>query len=365
MGFPRNDFITEAKKQGHSEAYIEDCLHYADALEGRDLPVIFDAKHLAFILNYEPVVFYHFTGKVSEYYKYFAIKKRSGGLRRIMAPYENLKEMQLWIKRNILDKINQPRYVTAFAQGRSIQQNAKEHEGRKFILKMDLAEFFESIDAKKVYKAFRRMGYENGVAVCLTKLCTATIVDYRFENLEDQEEIQELFRELRGKKIPFLLQGAPTSPQLANIICERMDKRMKGVADKLGCTYTRYADDMTFSADRRNALPKVGMVRRIVEDEGFRLNEKKTEVLHEGNRQMVTGLLVDGHVRVPGRYKRDIMRHIHFCQRYGGREHFNRIRPNLAFGKEWLEGRIRFVQSVEPDAAEMMWKEFNQIDWMK
>ena len=97
--------------------------------------------------------------------------------------------------------------------------------------------------------------------------------------------------------------------------------------------------------------------------EGFLLNEKKTELLHEGNRQIVTGLLIDGHVRVPGRYKRDIMRHIHFCQKFGGRAHFHRIAPFMAYGKEWLEGRIRYVYSVEPETAQKMWKEFEKIDW--
>lgn len=364
MGFPRNDFITTARAQGHSEGFIRDALQYADNLERRGLPVIFDAKHLAFILNMSPRYFYVFTDEASEFYKYFAIKKRSRGLRRIMAPYENLKEIQLWIKTNILDKIDQPRCVMAFAQGRGILMNAKEHEGRKFVLKMDISDFFESIDARMVYKAFRRMGYEGNVAICLTKLCTAKITKYRYESLEEQPEVQQLFDNLRNKAVPFLIQGAPTSPSLANIICEKMDKRMKGLADKLGCTYTRYADDMTFSADDRHCLPKVGMIKKIVASEGFRINDKKTELLHEGNKQMVTGLLVDGHVRVPGHYKRDIMRHIRFCQKYGGRSHFNHIAPNKAFGREWLLGRINFVKSVEPNVATRMMEEFKKIDWM-
>ena len=85
--------------------------------------------------------------------------------------------------------------------------------------------------------------------------------------------------------------------------------------------------------------------------------------MHQGNKQMVTGLLVDGRVRVPGTYKRDIMRHIHFCQKYGGRGHFDRVMHGKAYGREWLEGRIRYVYSVEPEAAKKMWMEFEKIDW--
>lgn len=364
MGFPRNDFIKEAKSQGHTDDFIAEALAYAEVLDAKGLPVIFDRRHLAFMLNVEPAHLYMLVDRASRFYKYFAIKKRSGGLRRIMAPYQELRRPQEWIKEFILDKIEQPKCVTAFAKGRNTIGNAKMHEGKKFVLKVDIKSFFESINVMQVYKAFMRMGYEKSVASCLASLTTAKIDAYKYDELEDQPEVQKLFDELNERYYPLLIQGAPTSPALANIVCYRMDRRMMGLANKHGFNYTRYADDMTFSADELDNLPKVGMIRKIVESEGFRLNEEKTELLHEGNRQIVTGLLVDGHVRVPGTYKKNIMRHIHFCQRYGGRGHFHRIAPGMAFGKEWLEGRIRYVHSVEPDTAKKMWAEFEKIDWM-
>lgn len=363
MGFPKNDFITKAKELGRSDDFIREALTYASNLDNKGLPVIFNQRHLSFLLCIEHSQLRTLTRFAPGYYKYFAIKKQSGGLRRIMSPYRDLREVQTWIKENILDKVEQPDYVTAFAKGRNTLGNAKMHEGRKFILKVDIANFFESIGVRSVYGAFKRMGYDKGVAAWLANLCTATIDDYKYAQLEDQEEIQKLFDELNGRLEPFLIQGSPTSPGLANIICYRMDKRMMGLANKNGFNYSRYADDMTFSADSKENLPKIGMIRKIVETEGFRLKEEKTELLHEGNRQIVTGLLVDGRVRVPGCYKKDIMRHIHFCQKWGGREHFNRIAPGKAFGKEWLAGRIRYVHSVEPEAAKKMWTEFEKIDW--
>lgn len=364
MGFPRNDFIAEARRLGRSEEYIAETLSYASALDDQGLPVIFDQQHLAILLLMERRQLKKLINEVSGHYKYFAIKKRSGGLRRIMSPYNDLKSVQLWIKESILDRIEQPNYVTAFAKGRNIVGNAKMHEGRAYILKVDIANFFESIGVRRVYKAFCRIGYEKGVSAWLANLCTSKLDDYKYEQLEEQEEVQRLFDELGMKTDPFLIQGAPTSPALANIICGKMDRRMMGLANKIGFNYSRYADDMTFSADDKANLPKIGMIRRIVESEGFRLKEEKSELLHKGNRQIVTGLLVDGHVRVPGRYKKDIMRHIHFCQKYGGRGHFHRITPGKAFGKEWLEGRIRYVYSVEPETAKKMWAEFEKIDWM-
>ena len=363
MGFLRNDFITEARKQGHSEEFIAETLSYASVLDEKGLPVIFDQQHLAFLLMMERKKLKSFIWEVSSHYKYFAIKKRSGGLRRIMAPYNDLREIQNWIKEYILDRIDQPAWVTAFAKGRNTATNAKIHEGRKYILKVDIANFFETLGVRRVYRAFCNMGYEKGVSAWLANLCTSKLDDYKYDLLEEQEEVQKLFDELKRRKEPFLIQGAPTSPALANIICSRLDRRMMGLANRHGFNYSRYADDMTFSADNRANLPKIGMIRRIVESEGFRLKEEKTELLHEGNRQIVTGLLIDGHVRVPGRYKKDIKRHIHFCQKYGGRGHFNRFAPGKAYGKEWLLGRIRYVYSVEPEAAKKLWEEFEKIDW--
>lgn len=363
MGFPRNDYLTAARDKNHSDDFISETLSYADELDGKGLPVIFDQQHLSYLLYMEHRNLKQLVRSVSSYYKYFAIKKRNGGLRRIMSPYSELRDVQIWIKENILDKIEQPNYVKAFVKGRNTVENAKMHEGRKYILKVDITNFFESIGVRQVYAAFRQMGYDKGVAAWLANLCTTKIEDYKYEQLEDQEEIQKLFNDLYHKSEPFLAQGAPTSPGLANVICNRMDKRMMGLANKRGFNYSRYADDMTFSADEKDRLPKVGMIRKIVETEGFHLKDEKIELLHEGNRQIVTGLLVDDHVRVPGRYKKDIKRHIHFCLKYGGREHFHRIAPGKAFGKEWLAGRIRYVQSVEPETAKKLWAEFKKIDW--
>lgn len=363
MGFPRNEFITEATRLGRSQGFITESLSYADALDNKGLPVIFDGGHLAFILNKDMKEMANITKDASRLYRYFAIKKRNGGLRRIMAPYRNLQAVQLWIKECILDKIPQPNCVTAFVSGRNTCMNAKVHEGRKYVLKFDLKDFFESINIARVVAAFKWMGYDGRVALCLARVCTATIDDYKYEQLEDQPEVQALFEDLRNSPLPFLMQGAPTSPGLANIVCGRLDKRLNGYALKHGISYTRYADDITFSSDDKSLLPSVNFVRKVVNSEGFQLNDKKTAFLHEGNRQVVTGLLIDVNVRVPGSYKRDIMRHIRFCKKFGGRNHFHRIAPYMAYGKEWLEGRIRYVYSVEPQTAKKMWKEFDKIDW--
>lgn len=196
-------------------------------------------------------------------------------------------------------------------------------------------------------------------------MCTTKIDQYKLDRLvEDKPDDALLFGEL-STKVPFLVQGAPTSPGLSNLVCYRLDRRLQGLANKFGCCYSRYADDITFSSDTLKALPKDKTIERIIQSEGFVVNRSKTRLLKPGMQQMVTGLLIDNKVRVNSKYKRDINRHIHFCKKYGGKSHFARIAPNLAYGKEWLQGRIYFVYSVEPDAAKIMLAEFDKIDWMK
>ena len=234
MGFPRNDFITEAKFQGRSQQFITEALRYADVLDGKGLPVIFDTSHLAFMLNMSHRDLVHIAFMASVFYKYFAIKKRNGGYRRIMAPYMHLRQIQVWINKNILSKVQQPEFVTAFVKGRNTQMNARLHENRAYVLKVDLSNFFESINVRRVCAAFMWMGYESSVASCLAKLCTAKIDDYKYDMLEEQPEIQTLFDELMQRHEPFLIQGAPTSPALANIVCGRLDKRMKPLRSHTG-----------------------------------------------------------------------------------------------------------------------------------
>ena len=136
MGFPRNEFITEARKAGHSDKFIETTLNYADTLDKKGLPVIFNREHLAFLLMIDLRDLLHYMRESSHYYKYFAIKKKRGGLRRIIAPYSELRKIQDWIKECILDKIEQPDYVTAFARGKNTLKNAKIHEEKNTFSKL-------------------------------------------------------------------------------------------------------------------------------------------------------------------------------------------------------------------------------------
>jgi len=365
MEFPRNEFLKRIQEKGFSENYQKAILDYADNLTNLKLPVIFDTRHLSLFLNINYSYLLNLLNIRSCFYKYFTIRKRKNGLRRIITPYLPIKIMQKWIKTNILDKVEVPDCVTAFTKQRSIVNNAKIHENAKFIKKIDIKNFFESVDLRMVYCVFLRLGYEKCLAYNMARICTTSINQSKMEKLKDNSQI-DLFKELLEKQHPFLVQGAPSSPILANLVCAHLDKRLQKLANSLGCNYSRYADDITFSANSIDRIPKTELLKDILKTEGFEINETKTKLLYPCNKQMVTGLLVNDKVRVSGKYKRDIFRHLHFCEKFGGLSFPRKICPDKKLYKLWLQGRILFVNSVEPDIAQKMMDIYiNKIDWEK
>ncbi|ELI6456060.1 RNA-directed DNA polymerase [Flavobacterium psychrophilum] len=362
MNFPRNLFIERAKAENHSEEYLTKTLNYIDNLNAQNLPVIFSTQHLAQLLNLN----YHKLNDIieyrSNYYTYYLIKKRTKGHRRIIAPYTTISEIQNWIKTNILDNLATNVNSTAYQKGNSIYNNAKIHENNEVVFNIDLENFFETITERRVYGIFKSIGYAKNVAVDLAKICTTIITEKKYEELAEDVKIH--FEDYIQLKEPVLPQGACTSPTLSNLICRKLDIRFSKLANKLGLQYSRYADDITFSGSI-DKLPKIKLLQKIINEENFKINNNKVKILKKGDRQMVTGLLVDGKVRIPQKYKKEIFRHLRFCEKFGGFTHFNKINPGKSFRKEWLHGKICFVHSVEPEIAKKMFEKLQQINWEK
>jgi retron-type reverse transcriptase len=360
MNFPRNLFIENAKREGHSDTYLKETLDYIDVLKEKNLPVVFSLMHLSILLGLNFEELKNTIHTRSFHYSYYLIRKRRGGYRRIIAPHQPIKFLQNWIKINILDNINPSHYATGFIKNKSILTNAKLHEDSQVVFNLDLVNFFESITERRIYGIFKSLGYCKNLAVEFAKICTVQISCEIFENLSELES--EYFSELLLIKEPVLAQGASTSPGLSNIVCQRLDKRLSGLANKLGVNYSRYADDITFSGDNES-LPNIGVIRKIISEEGFNINWDKVGKYKKGQKQVVTGLLVDGHVRVPKKFKKEIYRHLHFCEKYGALSHFQRISPDKGYRKEWLLGKILFVNSIEPDEAKKMYEIAKKVQW--
>jgi len=350
-------------KEKRSQAFVNSTIQRAQDLYGKGVPIIFTTRHLAMHLGIEDRKLFWMSKASDEFCNFFTIKKKSGGKRRVIAPIDELRDAQEWIKRKILDVQKPSNCATGFVKEKSILDNAKPHENKKYILKCDISDFFESITFKQVYYVFLKIGYTKQVAYTLASLCTIKISSRTFieMNIADQTCFDPLF----DKTESFLIQGAPTSPGIANLVCDKLDSRLNKYCKEHHANYTQYADDMTFSADNKEDLPKVAFIKKVLSDYGFVLNEEKTQYLFTQGRQYVTGLLVDGRVRVPGKYKHEIYRNLYFCKKYGPRAHFAHIAPNKKFNREWLYGKILFVNAIEPEEAKKMMELAQQIDWLR
>ncbi len=360
MDFPRNLYIETANNEGHSAEFLADTLDYIDNLKSKNLPIIFSLNHFSLLIGMELSQVINIIENRNNHYSYYLIKKKKGGFRRIVAPYKDLKFLQSWIKENILDKIDASQQATGFIKGKSILHNAKNHENSNVILNLDLSNFFETITEKRVYGIFSSLGYSKNLAVEFAKICTAQMSKEKYDELPPEK--QEYFKEIYQLKDSVLVQGAPTSPNLSNLVCRRLDLRLSKLGNKLGINYSRYADDITFSGNENN-LPNIKILKKIIEDENFKINWNKVGKYKKGQRQIVTGLLVDGKVRVPKNFKKEIYRHLHFCSKYGAFSHFQRICPDKGYRKEWLLGKIYFLFGIEPEEAKKMLKIANKINW--
>ncbi len=185
------------------------------------------------------------------------------------------------------------RAAHGFVQGRSILSNAAPHVGRDVVVNFDLKDFYPSLTWKRVRGKFRGLGYSEAVATVLALICTEPDVD------EIELDGQRLYAKRGPRRLP---QGAPASPALTNLICLRLDRRLCGLAAKLGFTYTRYAGGMTFPASGE-AAKKTGallkFVAEIVTAGGFTVHPDKTRVMRSHRRQEVTGLTVNERIAVP------------------------------------------------------------------
>ncbi len=310
---------------------------YTQRLIANNVPIIYNLRHLRKLLDIKKSAQNNFFGtKRESSYKTFYIPKKSGGFRRIEAPTQKLELIQNWIKNNILEKFNVSNSATGFKKGTSIVDNASCHCNKKYVLNMDVQNFFPSIKYSKIFKLFNYIGYNNEVCHLLTQLCT------------------------NGDNV--LPQGAPTSPILSNLVNIKLDKRLSCFAKSIGGDYTRYADDITISSNT-NLAKYIQVIQDILKDEGYIVNNKKTRISNSGQKQEVTGLTVNKKVSVNKKIKKELNQAIYFIRKYGLLDHMKRINCTKAKYKEHLFGLAYFVKMVEPNTGIRYLQELNNLDW--
>lgn len=267
-------------------------------LRAHGLPQIGGADELAEAMGIRlgELRFLAFQRKVAEtnHYRRFLVPKKTGGERLISAPMPRLKAAQRWVLENVLEKVPVHDAAHGFVKDRNIVTNARLHCGQDVVINLDLKDFFPTVTYRRVKGLFRSLGYSEEIATVLGLICTEP------EITEIELDGVTRFVQRGPRRLP---QGSPASPALTNLICRRLDRRLQGLAESLGFVYSRYADDLTFSAkdgagaETGDLSRRVGKVLRacrgIVEHEDFLVHPGKTRIMHKGSRQEVTGLTVN------------------------------------------------------------------------
>jgi len=296
-----------------------------------------------------------------QHYHYAFVSKRDGKLRLVEAPKPRLKAIQRRILREILSAVPVHSCANGFVAGRSCLSGAQVHAGESAVATFDLAQFFPSIGLARIHGIFRSLGHPWAVARRLAGLCTTVTPAGVFLRLPDIQRPDRRLQALYG--VPHLPQGAPTSPALANLLAWTLDRRLHGLARAAGANYTRYADDLAFSGgtDFANGLDRFRkVVETIVNEEGFSLNAAKTRIMPRSTRQRVTGIVVNEHCNV-GRAEFDTLKAIlHNCA-YIGPAGQNRTEvPDFCVH---LDGRIAWVEQINPRRGAKLRLLFERIDW--
>jgi RNA-directed DNA polymerase len=300
----------------------------------KKLPPLQGAKDVAALVGLKPsqleALMRPGTGAGSGYVE-FEVPKRTGGVRRISAPRAQLKEVQRAILEKILALMPAHPAAHGFVKGRSTVSNAQPHTGSTVVVRVDLEDFFPTVHYRRVKGLFQAHGYGEEVAGTLAGLTTHRA------KLPDGTVVWP----------GVLPQGAPTSPAIANLVCRRMDARLTALAKKAGGTYTRYADDLSFSF--KTPPERMGRflwwVNAILQQEGFAENAPKRRVMRKGLRQRVTGLTVNQQVSIPRSERRRFKAILANCRKHGV-ESQARGRKDFA---GWLRGYAAYVRMVHPE----------------
>ncbi|MFM2367857.1 MAG: hypothetical protein RL619_153 [Bacteroidota bacterium] len=330
-------FRHDAHKKGYLEQNIQRCLDYAEVLFAHDIPVIYNPTHLSLLVGYKKEFLKKAALYPKRYYRDFEIFKKNGSKRLISEPLPSLKEIQIWILRNILYKVPVSPFAKAYKPNISILENLKFHKNQLKVFTLDLEHFFPSIGFEVVEKEFLEMGYSKMVSKLLSKLC------------------------IRDGSLP---QGAPTSPYLSNLIFKEADAVISDYCIQHKIRYTRYADDLSFSGDfDENKL--LHKVTETIEKLNFHLNKTKTKLMTPDCRQTVTGIVVNEKPQVVFHKRNDLRQAMYYIKKFGFEEHREYKEIDQKNYLEHLLGKINFVLQINPSDTEFIGYKSILIDLKK
>lgn len=270
---------------------------------------------------------YGLSNHTEEHYQKIQIPKRNGAWRTLYVPDSLLKYVQKQILHKVLTQLPVSYCASAYKKGCSLKENAAPHTGKSIVLKLDILDFFGNITYISIYQhAFPGELFPPPVRTLLAHLCC-----YR----------------------DFLPQGAPTSPYISNLVLFPFDRYMERWCKNQNITYTRYCDDLTFSG----SFEPEAVIRKVSSfllRMGFEINPKKMKICPQGQRQIITGIVVNEKTQVPKTYRRNLRQEIYYIEKFGLSEHLAHIHLDLTPEKylEHLKGKLRYVLQINPQDRE-------------
>lgn len=370
----------EGKSRNVDERILERALEIGNRIHDKNSNIlpIFTLGHLAQLTGVPYIYLRAIVARDNRYqpYRIFRIRKKSAGsFRTICVPEAPLMEVQRYVNAHILQHIEPHHASSAYTKDSQISKTASLHCECRWLIKMDIKNFFESISELSVYRVFRKAQFPALLSFELARLCTRVIPDTIWRN--DQRWFNHKFQRYTIKKyrvwsLGALPQGAPTSPMLSNLVAYQFDEEVERLAARYGVTYTRYADDIalstmdtTFSREKAKAL--IQKTYSLMRKYGFYPNETKTSIAPPGAKKIVLGLQVaEREVRLTKEFKARLKQHLYFCNKaeigpvlHAREKGFVSV---LGF-KNHLYGLITHAAQVEPNYAEKLKMEFKTINW--
>jgi RNA-directed DNA polymerase len=362
----------EGERKGIDADVIEASIAVMERIQFVDprLPIILTLGHFSKHTSSPYSYLRKVVGRKAGRYKRVLFRKKVPGrshYREIHIPEPSLLEIQRWIAREILS--NTTSHPASFAYHPNSQPvyAASRHCGCKWLLKVDIEDFFHSISEHMVYDVFRSLGYTNLFSFELARITTVVI----HENTGD--EVSKRWTSIPGYYCPsigVLPQGAPTSPMLSNLVMKNMDEKLDSLARLYGFKYTRYSDDLAFSTNKDVTRQEVGSfkkkVNRVLLEKGFNPNRRKSVIRGPGSRRIILGILVDSDTpRLSREYKDQLRQHLYYLSSgaHGPAKHANARKMSISTLFHHVRGKIAWAEKVEPRFGAQCLVKFESVDW--
>jgi len=302
---------------------------YVDFISANRAKPIFDTEHFSRLVGYAEQFLYSVSASPSHFYREFKIPKKSGGVRTLNEPLPTLKAVQKFIVNEVLCDVEPHKAAKAFRKNHTLRGNAVIHRRRPCMLKVDIKDFFSNIDEHSIYTLFYNIGYTRQIARLLTGLCTL------------------------NNGLP---QGAPTSPMLSNLVMRDFDNTLFESCVENGIFYTRYADDMTFSAADDRVKSLLPLIRSELKKNRLTINNEKTSFSGPGARKYVTGIVVNERLNILRDERKRLRQEMYYIRKFGINGHLRKTEISRANYIDHLVGRLNFAYFVtkEPGFLEDM-----------